>query len=137
MLRFYFSKIGMAIAGETGRDKEYARMRRQYAAHDLLQELQNNLPKKGFSVRHYPMDEKGRMTLYVSENRKPNLVFLFTLHAECSELLEMTGCKAAFQVESAATRKTEIFYAGHPDKPKTGMAEFLICPALNFGKKQA
>jgi hypothetical protein len=81
------------------------------------------------------MDEDGRMALFVSDNSVPNLKFLFTVRVECSELLELTGRKAAFQVESAATRRTGYFYAGDSKNPKTGMAGFLTHAIQTWGHK--
>lgn len=135
MLRYYFSKVGMAIAGETAQDREYARRQRRHATRDLLDELHHDLPEKGFSLRHNPMDEDGRMALFVSDNTRRNLVFLFTLHAECGELLEMTGRKAAFHIESAVTRKTGIFYAGDPKHPETGISGFLAHTVTTWAKR--
>ena len=125
----------MAIAGITPHDKRYMEGRRRQESQILLDELYSDLQQKGFELRHQPMDDDGRMALFVSDNSVPNLKFLFTVRAECSELLELTGRKAAFHVESAATRQAGYFYAGDPENPKTGMAEFLTHVVQTWGHK--
>lgn len=127
------------VAGMTERDKAYIQRCRQRYGTAFLEVLREDLPKMGFNVAggtgSDAIDADGWSILHVSEKTCPNLIFLFSIHAECGELMELTGRKAGFYIESAATREKRIFYTDDPLSPNP--ADFMARIVREWGRPRS
>ena len=137
MWTYYFSKWGMQIAGITESDQRYIDRRRKEEVCNLMTELECDLNRNNCSMTYGTVDENGKVRVVVTENSRPNIHFIFNIHAECGELIEIVGYKAAFQAESAATRQSAYFYVPSKGPANTGMANFMADTARQWGKSPA